>query len=191
MRLLITSFGPFANFKVNPSNEVMSLLTRGLMSEEMRHQIDYETLEVSYDEVDLFIKKIEKKSYDYIVHLGVATHDAILRLETRARNERSGADVLGIAPVTREINAKSANLTTNCSLDMIQKFTKNHPGKVRVSDDAGTFLCNYIYYNSLQVYGTRSKVLFIHIADYVNNPDAIHAAEQAEIVRSFIRELID
>jgi pyrrolidone-carboxylate peptidase len=99
MRLLITSFGPFANFKVNPSNEVMSLLTRGLMSEEMRHQIDYETLEVSYDEVDLFIKKIEKKSYDYIVHLGVATHDAILRLETRARNERSGADVLGIAPV--------------------------------------------------------------------------------------------
>jgi len=25
----------------------------------------------------------------------------------------------------------------------------------------------------------------------VNNPDAIHAAEQAEIVRSFIRELID
>jgi len=191
MRLLITSFGPFANFKVNPSNEVMSLLTRRLVTEEMRHPIDYETLEVSYAGVDLFLKKIEKKSYDYILHLVVATHDAMLRLETRARNECSGADVLGVAPVTREIRAKSADLPTNCSMDLIQKFTENHPRMVRISDDAGTFLCNYIYYNSLQAYGARSKVLFIHIADYMNNPDAIHAADQAEIVSSFIRELID
>lgn len=191
MRVLITSFGPFANFNVNPSNAVMLLLKKQLKSEELLHSIEYETIEVSYSEVDLFLEKIKKKPYDFIIHLGVATNDAMIRMETRGRNERSGADVLGVVPVTREIRKKSADLPTNCSMDLIQKFTENHPRMVRISDDAGTFLCNYIYYNSLQVYGARSKVLFIHIADYMNNPDAIHAADQAEIVSSFIRELID
>jgi hypothetical protein len=69
------------------------------------------------------------------------------------------------------------------TVNMNIPFTKIY----EVKDESGTILCNYIYYNSLQLYGTRSKVLFIHIADYMNNPNAIHAADQAEIVSSFIR----
>jgi pyroglutamyl-peptidase len=190
MRLLITSFGPFANFKVNPSNAVMLLLQGQLKSEEERFSIEYETIEVSYSAVDLFLKKIEKKPYDFIIHLGVATNDNMIRLETRARNERTGADVLGVAPIKSEIFEKSVDIPTNFSMDMIRDFTENHPRSVRISNDAGTFLCNYIYYNSLQLYSNQSNVLFIHIADYLNNVDALNAADQAKIICSFIQALL-
>jgi pyrrolidone-carboxylate peptidase len=190
MRVLITSFGPFAKFNVNPSNAVMLLLKKQLKSEELLHSIEYETIEVSYSEVDLFLEKIKKKSYDFIIHLGVATNDTMIRLETRGRNERSGADVLGVAPVKSVIMEKSVDLHTNFSKDIIVKFIETHPGLVRTSDDAGTFLCNYIYFNSLQLYRNQSNVLFIHIADYLNNADAINATMQAEILSDFIKELL-
>jgi pyroglutamyl-peptidase len=189
MSLLITSFGPFANFKVNPSNAVMLLLQEQLKSEE-RFSIEYETIEVSYSAVDLFLKKIEKRPYDFIIHLGVATNDNMIRFETRARNERSGADVLGVAPIKSEIFEKSVDIPTNFSMDMIRDFTENHPYSVSISNDAGTFLCNYIYYNSLQLYCNQSNVLFIHIADFLNNVDALNATDQAKILCSFIQALL-
>lgn len=187
MRLLITSFGPFANFKVNPSDSVMLLLQGYLKAESLHYSIEYEKLEVSYSAVDLFLKKIEKFHYDFIIHLGVATNDAMIRLETRARNERSGADEFGVVPIKSEIFENSLDIQTNFPREMIEDFTKNHPRSVRISEDAGTFLCNYIYYNSLHLYRNQSNVLFIHIADYLNNKDAVNAADQAKIICSFIQ----
>jgi uncharacterized protein (DUF2164 family) len=42
----------------------------------------------------------------------------------------------------------------------------------------------------LQLYRNQSNVLFIHIADYLNNADAINATMQAEILSDFIKELL-
>lgn len=189
MKILITSFGPFAEFKENPSNVVMQMLQQQMKSLEVNHELTFDTLEVSYKAVDLFEKEYENSNYDLVIHLGVATNDNILRFEVRARNERSGKDVLGKTPERKEIAQDMADLETNLSQSQLTEFCSRHPGITRISSDAGTYLCNYIYYNSLFYLRSKTKVLFIHIADFFNRPDAPTAMVQTEIIFELISEL--
>jgi pyroglutamyl-peptidase len=190
MKLLITSFGPFAEFKENPSNVVMQMLQQQMKSLEVNHELTFDTLEVSYKAVDLFEKEYENSNYDLVIHLGVATNDNILRFEVRARNERSGKDVQGNAPERKEIIQNMTDLETTLNRVQLAAFCARYAGKARISDDAGTYLCNYVYFNSLINMGTSTKVLFIHIADFINRPDATTAMDQTEIIYQLIAEFL-
>lgn len=191
MKILITSFGPFAEFTENPSNLVMHLLQQQLKSLDLNHVFTYETLEVSYHAVDLFERKNKLSIYDFVIHLGVATNDNVLRIEVRARNERAGKDVQGNAPLQNDIIKNMSDLQTNLNQAQLMKFCSRYPGKVRISKDAGTYLCNYVYFNSLINFAPKTKVLFIHIADFINRSDATPALEQTEIIGQLINEWLN
>jgi pyrrolidone-carboxylate peptidase len=62
---------------------------------------------------------------------------------------------------------------------------------VKTSDNAGSYLCNYVYYKSLCAFRNNSLVVFVHIADYQNNQDAVGLTEQVGFVREMIFELIN
>lgn len=60
---------------------------------------------------------------------------------------------------------------------------------IEPSEDAGAYLCNYVYYKSLQRFGRKSGVAFLHLADFINDPDASSLETQAAIIDLFIDDL--
>lgn len=191
MKIIITSFGPFQDFKMNPSHEVMQLLKNKFDKEgHPELHVEWKTLDVSYSSVAEFKANISNQKTMFLLHMGVAANEPLLRLEIMARNECFGQDITGLNPSANFIYENGGNLKTNISLDFIHAFISRHSEKVRISEDAGTYLCNFLYYNSLAEYGTETPVLFAHIADYMTNKKAVNAIEQTELLYEFINNFV-
>ena len=57
-----------------------------------------------------------------------------------------------------------AIMKTNCSTEAIHSFLKKKGFDVMISDDAGRFVCNYVYYHSLRFAAAKGhKSLFVHV----------------------------
>lgn len=55
-------------------------------------------------------------------------------------------------------------LKTSCSVEAILGHLKNEGHDVICSDDAGRFVCNYVYYHSLRFAEQKGhKSLFVHV----------------------------
>jgi pyrrolidone-carboxylate peptidase len=122
MTILITSFGPFNNFKVNPSNLAMKLLREKMTDLEAQHDLYWRELGVSYDEVLLFEKEFSGIQLDLVLHLGVATNDSLMRLEIQAKNQRQGKDVNGLDPTTDSIIENQSDIKTGINIQILENI---------------------------------------------------------------------
>ncbi|GFY91565.1 peptidase C15, pyroglutamyl peptidase I-like protein [Actinidia rufa] len=67
-------------------------------------------------------------------------------------------------PIIHEDGGISRTRETSCSVEAILRFLKKKGFDVTVSDDAGRFVCNYVYYHSLRFAQLRGhKSLFVHV----------------------------
>ncbi len=190
MRILITSFGPFNNFKVNPSNLAMKLLREKMTDLEAQHDLYWRELGVSYDEVLLFEKEFSGIQLDLVLHLGVATNDSLMRLEIQAKNQRQGKDVNGLDPTTDSIIENQIDIKTGINIQILENICSKNPSIVRISNDAGAYLCNYIYYLSLSSNLADRNALFIHIADTQNNSNAVSLEDQVLVILDLVNDII-
>eukprot|EP00884_Botryococcus_braunii_P019923 jgi/Botrbrau1/6614/Bobra.104_2s0003.2 len=90
-----------------------------------------------------------------MVHLGVDAHGKAFKLETRAFNEATFRvpDEDGYQPSHMKIDetcSESKALHTDLLLSSLEEKLWQQQHKVCLSGDAGRFLCNFIYYKSLQ-----------------------------------------
>ncbi|CAI0386296.1 unnamed protein product [Linum tenue] len=104
------------------------------------------------------------------LHLGVNSGAMRFAIERQAVNEATFRcpDEMGWQPQNCPIILEDGGTTsareTCCSIDEILKLLKKKGFDVTISDDAGRFVCNYVYYHSLrytQQKGHRS--LFVHV----------------------------
>jgi pyrrolidone-carboxylate peptidase len=189
MRILITSFGPFNDFKSNPSNQIMERLHQKInLSSHPLTDYEFETIDVSWNGVTKFIEAKKNDAFDFIIHLGVAANETNMRIETCGQNIQSGTDIENVCPNENQIIKNESNLITNISIGIINNFVLKNK-IVYVSKDAGTYLCNYLYYKSLYYLGKKSSVLFIHTADTQNQPMAPTVEDQSETIHQLINIL--
>ena len=182
MRILVTSFGPFNNFKANPSNQIMERLKQRInLSSHHFTYYEFETIEVSWSGVSKFIEAKKNEKFDFIIHLGVASNESNMRIETSGQNIQSGTDIENIRPNEYQIIKNEPNLNTNISIETLNNFVSQNDF-ISISTDAGSYLCNYLYYKSLYFLGKKSLVLFIHTADTQNQPAAPNIDCQSEII---------
>jgi pyroglutamyl-peptidase len=116
--------------------------------------------------------------------MGVATGASLLRLEKLARNAVQGKDVRGWQPVGDKINVSGEDILSNFPEEVFAKMADQFAGLLMVSEDAGSYLCNYLYYKSLAHFSINSKVLFVHVADVQQLPDAVSLEAQQWIVKT-------
>lgn len=132
----------------------------------------------------------ERYHYDIHLHVGVSASRSHISLERRARRYGySVADVMHEEPPSACNTISGASLAgfigeewglpevheEFCSIldvdRVVQELSKMWPGQVQVSEDAGLYLCEYLYYCSLAT-GQRvsaasqqpaKPVMFMHI----------------------------
>lgn len=173
-RLLLSAFTAFGRFAANPS---------AVLAE--RLGLPHRLLEVSYIAVDEFVNGLNPAAFDLALCLGVAGNSSGFRLETLARNRFDPiADVRGHVPADGVIDptAPPALPGTLWPADLLA----NPPRGVVASDDAGGYLCNYLYFRMLQRFPMK-RIGFLHVPPL----EKMRLEEQANIARQMIQDVLN
>jgi pyroglutamyl-peptidase len=186
MKILLTAFGPFQNYLKNPSQMVLEEI---INQKNFENILIFETVDVSYDAVNSFVESINYE-YDLIIHMGVASDNALIRFEIIAQNLAIGKDVRNVELNTLIENSNISQLKTNFPLTLLEKVVEKHHGDIVFSKDAGAYLCNYIYFKSLFKFQNNTPVLFVHIADFIKNKTALNLKLQTNVVSELISGFI-
>ena len=169
MKILITGFGPFPGVEENPTETLMAevLLKLDALAD---HEVDTTILRTAWDHVRSWVKNnLEDSSYDLVIHLGLAVESKRFRLESTGRNQ--------VAPGTADQDGQIFHSefilpqgppTFPCPLPLSAFKEAFHAEDlpVVISDDAGGYLCNFLYVlslDALQRTGRRVGVVFLHV----------------------------
>jgi pyroglutamyl-peptidase len=181
-KILVTYFGPFKNFVTNPSQLVARELETKFQNNSI---IDFKYLDVSFQAIDSFIIQ-ELNDYSHIFHLGVASKSSKMRLELVANNLIDGIDINN--QIKKEIidcNSQE-KIATNFLKSQLDYFKNIYPESILTSENTGNYLCNYLYYKSLSKFKEK-KILFIHIANFIDIVDSVSKDTQVEIIDFIIK----
>lgn len=156
----------------------------------------YEILNVDVQNVNDFHSTYSGNINDTLfVHLGVAATQEVIKIETTAYNNMTFRvpDERGFQPQGECIIGHKlfdAQLCSDLPLDNIVSILSNEGYDVTLSSDPGRFLCNYVYYNSLELQSNQNLAknsVFIHFP----NLEKIPLDNQVQFVNRFIQVTLD
>ena len=142
--ILLSGYGPFAGVPDNPSWAAVAPL-----HEEIIGGYDVRTMEltVTWDGAwEAYEMEYERLRPAIAIGSGVAMGELVIRLESRATNYAQGEDVDGIIK-NAPIEAGGEALGTGLPLADLLALLEGQGYPVAISDNAGTYLCNYLFYN--------------------------------------------
>ncbi len=170
--VLVTGFGPFGSHKVNASwvavQRMLKVHEERRQANENSHYFKLEAREVpvSYAYVTENLGKIyEETSPALCVHVGVSPY-AYVKMERIGRNfGYFSPDVEGKVPPNGFCKDNGdLELETLIDLDSVCEelaATDTMGVKIGISDYAGQYLCDFIYYSSLHL--GKCPVVFVHV----------------------------
>ncbi len=150
-RVLITGFGPFPGAPVNPTETLVRRLESEPGPLSGPAHIRTAVLPVEYAAVpDLLAELGRHNSPDIAIHFGLSAEAEGFTLERLARNEiRAGKpDNSGAHPDTPVILHEGDNRLSTLPLDKMAIALGAAGLPWSWSDDAGGYLCNYVFYLS-------------------------------------------
>lgn len=175
MRLLVTGFPAFLTVRRNPSE----ILVRKLQAENWTPFIDcrtdYTVLPMDYDETRKIIQGFfADDPPDVIVHLGLAVSSSAIRLEKFAKNlvfpkdpaQRIKPEDAAKGDCGDVVADGAARLKATLPLEKIKEALLQHDIPCVISEDAGTYLCNFSSYvtaHEVRQRGGGTLSGFIHI----------------------------
>ena len=199
----LTGFGRFQGVEDNPSCH----LARGLAAAAIYaakdpriHVASSRVVEVSMSAAETALNQIfqdvpDDDSHVLIVHLGVAASASCFHLEQQAINDCTFRcpDESGLQPQGQSICEAlelGSSLATPLSLpEIAARLDEKWHSRLELSRDAGRFLCNYIYYRSLQHAASRKRChsVFIHVPLQT----VADLQQQANFICEFVRCAVD
>jgi pyroglutamyl-peptidase len=150
MAILISGFGPFPGFEINPSQRLVESL---LAEPPAGVTLDGVVLPVRYGEAPrLLLDQVRAVRPTAVVCFGVATGSDDIRLERIGINwdESSVPDGTGDTPGGRRIEPDGPDgLFATLPLPRLRAALEGGELPVRISNTAGTYLCNHLMYRML------------------------------------------
>lgn len=167
MRVLITGFGPFPRAPFNPSAVVAKALARRRRPALAGLLRSAHVFATRYADIDRDLPRLLAERPDVVLMFGLAGRARELRIETRARNAISSLfpDAGKHRPPHRTIDASGLSARSGrAPFTRFAAAVRTRKVPVRLSRDAGTYLCNYAYWRALAAaHGGRPLVQFVHI----------------------------
>ena len=160
MRVLVTAFEPFGGADSNITQSVLSLLPDSIAD----WAIEKVCLPVSFKRAPIVLREaIATFSPDLVIMLGQCPSGENIRLERFAMNmmDSQKADNDGYCPSEQVIysNAPLA-YRTPINIKTIVHHLQEEKLPVVVSNSAGLYVCNRVYYEALHL---QQNALFVHI----------------------------
>jgi pyrrolidone-carboxylate peptidase len=190
LKILLTAFGPFSNFKRNPSEGIMLNLYDRLTNCYPEFTFSKKILAVRFESVNQFVETMDQH-YDFIFHLGVARKSPSIRIELEAKNLVKGEDIDGNRKEGKIKDNEFKSFRTEEWLNKIVSEFNQKSEWIKESFNAGSYLCNYLYYNSMLNFGEFSSILFIHVSDFENEKSAPDLSVQSSEIYNLIERLIE
>ena len=165
-KILVTGFDPFGGEKVNPALEVIKLLPKKIGENEVRI---LEIPTVYKKSVEKIEKEIESYKPDYVLSIGQAGGRANISIERVAINidDFRIKDNEGNQPIDENIfeDGENAYFSTLPIKAIQNELAKNNiPSSI--SNTAGTFVCNHVFYGVRYLIEKKFKGIksgFVHI----------------------------
>ena len=160
MRVLVTAFEPFGGAETNITQSVLPLLPDSIAD----WAIEKECLPVSFKRAPIVLREaIATYSPDLVIMLGQCPAGENIRLERFAINmmDSSKADNDGYIPNEETIYAhQPLALQTPLSVKALAMSCAETGLPVVVSNSAGLYVCNRVYYEALHL---QQRAIFVHM----------------------------
>lgn len=164
--ILLTGFGPFGQHEVNASWVAVKEVERlweGRDQELKNWSLKTREVRVAYSYVLNSLHQIYNDCCPSLcVHVGVSPYTT-LKLERRGKNHGyQHLDVDGKRPFTRScVENGPEEIATQFDLEGICESLTSKEVEFGISEDAGRYLCDFIYYKSLHL--CKCPVVFVHV----------------------------
>ena len=160
MRILVTAFEPFGGSPTNITQDVLTALPCNMGKAEILKQC----LPVSFQRAPIMLREaIATYSPDLVIMLGQCPAGENIRLERFAINmmDSTKGDNDGYIPSEETICANQPlALQTPLPIRELERFCADNVQPVQVSNSAGLYVCNRVYYEALHM---QQNALFVHI----------------------------
>ncbi|KAJ3565134.1 hypothetical protein NP233_g7828 [Leucocoprinus birnbaumii] len=173
----------------------------------VRILVPREPIRVNYkvvrDIVPTFWDTYQGRKADIVIHIGMASPLPIYQIERRGhRTGYKSIDVDGEILEDEQEGMRGEDwiwyglpdeIETELDLNDVLERWKGHSSKdvnLLISEDAGHYLCDFIYYSSLATLfkqGRPRKVVFFHVPAYASEDDVARGRELAlNLIRSIV-----
>lgn len=169
LRIAVAGFGPFPGVPKNPSGEIVRAIAKMRRLPAAGIALDTAIFPTAYGLAEAELERLIAKKPDAIVLFGVAGRAKHIRIETVARNRASTLhpDHMRFTPVDRRLAADGAEFFKVRGPAMhMRAAIRNTEVKAELSRDAGSYLCNAVFYRALLATAERKPVpltFFIHV----------------------------
>ena len=197
MKILLTGYEPFGGEKINPSWEAVKQLDGKVIN---GVEVVAEEMPVVWNDIDSeFESAMEKHKPDAVICVGQAGGRTAISLERVAINKTKGKDNVGVTrdeELIRE-DGESAYFST-LPIQEMETSIRELKVPVHISNTAGLYLCNYIFYaaryfaekNSLAVPAGFVHIPFIPEQVAVKDQPAKYASMDLSLVVKSLEEMV-
>ncbi|MBC8014026.1 MAG: pyroglutamyl-peptidase I [Methyloceanibacter sp.] len=168
-RVLLTGFGPFPGVAQNPSAWLAETLAEQRPSPEFDSELHASILPTEWETVSALMPRLYETLQPHVmIHFGLSERAKAFRIERSAHNRAARrADAKGALPLRPVIRLEGPDrFDTELPADALAAHLKTCGLAAITSRLAGRYLCNFLYYHSLD-WARRQKsaclVLFVHI----------------------------
>ena len=158
--ILLTAFEPFGGAETNITQSILSLLPDSFAD----WAVEKVCLPVSFKRAPIVLREaIATYSPDLVLMLGQCPAGENIRLERFAINmmDSTKGDNDGYIPNEETICPhQPLALQTPLPIKELERFCTDNVQPVQVSNSAGLYVCNRVYYEALYL---QQKAIFVHI----------------------------
>ena len=172
--ILLTAFEPFGGAETNITQSIFSLLPDSIAD----WAIEKVCLPVSFKRAPIVLREaIETYSPDLIIMLGQCPAGENIRLERFAINmmDSTKGDNDGYIPNEETIYPNQPlALQTPLPIRELERFCTDNVQPVQVSNSAGLYVCNRVYYEALHLH---QRAIFVHVPKNMERIIALRVLE--------------
>lgn len=174
MIVLITAFEPFGGAESNITQSILSLLPDSIAD----WAIEKVCLPVSFKRAPIVLREaIATFSPDLVIMLGQCPAGENIRLERFAINmmDSTKGDNDGYIPNEETIYAhQPLALQTPLPIKELERFCTDDVLPVKISNSAGLYVCNRVYYEALHLH---QRAIFVHVPKNMERIIALRVLE--------------
>lgn len=191
MRLWVTGFGPFPGAPVNPTEWLIGQLGELAPQTIGAAELCCEVLPSVFARALAIVEDRHRSlTPDIVVHFGLHRKACGFRLEQRAGNVIGSdrPDATGVVPQTRQVDRNGPPALHTAWPAGVGRALRDAGLAVEVSDDAGAYVCNAVFYRSLACAAKRPGVWcgLVHVPHSERSDRLLAAIGEADLLAGAI-----